>query len=237
MSTKYFIMSRNNDKPVYNNDSNQIIHLNSSNLLCYVLPQNLMTCYCNNGLFESSLIDWCKQLCGKDKIFLDIGAHTGTYAVSLSSLCKKVYCFEPQRMTYYALCGSVALSNLDNVVCLNFGLGSEEQSGKNTLKIVSDDGGGSSLHDVGLKVLREEEIEIRTLDSLELNDIGFIKMDVEDNELFVLLGAEKTLKRCGYPKILFECNKKNEQLFSYFGSFNYRIVSVGGVSNMYLAEQ
>jgi hypothetical protein len=104
---------------------------------------------------------------------------------------------------------------------------------------VSDDGGGSTLHKNNMAILREEEIEIRTLDSLELNDVGFIKMDVEDNELHVLLGSEKTLQRCNYPKILFECNDtiKNKDLFDYFSILGYKIISVGEVSNMYLAEK
>jgi len=235
MSTKYFIMTKQ-DNSVYNNDGNQLVHLNNS--LCYILPSNLLTCYFEKGLFEAGLIDWCKQLCSTDKIMLDIGSHTGTYAISLSKYNKSVYCFEPQKMTYYALCGSVALSNLQNVVCLNYGLGSKEQCGTNSLKIVSNDGGGSSLHDSHLEVLREEEIEIRTLDSFELENISFIKMDVEDNELYVLLGALETLKKSNYPKILFECNdtNKNKELFIFLKSLDYNIITVGGANNMYLAE-
>lgn len=49
-------------------------------------------------------------------------------------------------MTFYTLCGSVALSNLRNVQCLNFGLGSADQVGKKELKIISDNGGGSTVH-------------------------------------------------------------------------------------------
>ena len=239
MSTKYFILTKTNNvkTPIYNNDSNQIVHLKNS--LCYILPYNLLTCYCDRGLFEAGLIEWCKQFCKPDKNILDIGAHTGTYALSLSSSCKKVYCFEPQQMTYYALCGSVALSNIQNIQCLNVGLGSEEQCGKNILKIVSNDGGGSSLHhQPNMSVLREEEIHIEMLDNFGLTDIGFIKMDVEDNEYFVLLGAKETLKLSNYPTIMFECNDfdKNKNLFDYLISLGYEIVRVSGVNNMYLAN-
>jgi len=169
---------------------------------------------------------------------LDIGAHTGTYALSLASKCKHVYAFEPQKMTYYALCGGVALSNLSNVTCMNIGLGSSEQIGTNTLKIVSNDGGGSSIH-ATTNILREEIIQIDRLDNLNLNDIGFIKMDVEDNELFVLQGGVNTLKQSGYPPILFECNDKNQnsELFHFIEAMSYKIIAISGAHNMYLACQ
>ena len=147
MSTKYFILTKPKDSSINitDNSKNQIVFLNDDHN-CYFLPQNLMTCYYENGLFESNIIEWCKQFCSLDKVMLDIGAHTGTYGISLSESCKKVYCFEPQEMTYYALCGSVALSNKTNIKCLNIGLGSTDQVGKCELNIISNDGGGSSMH-------------------------------------------------------------------------------------------
>ena len=234
MSTKYFILSKSGESAVDDNDANQLVFLNTRGVQ-YILPQNNLTYYSDRGLFESQLIEWCKQFCGPDKVFLDIGAHTGTYALTMASRCKHVYAFEPQKMTYYALCGGVALSFLENVTCFNFGLGSSEQTGKNTLKIISSDGGGSSLH-AESGVLREEEIEIRRLDDLNISDIGFIKMDVENNELYVLQGALETLARSDYPKILFESNQENEVLFSFIRGLGYSVVPIGGTYNMFLAS-
>jgi len=235
MSTKYFLLTANDT--INNDDNNQIISINNKKI--FILPSNLLSCYVTNGLFEKNLIEWCAQLCSPDKVFLDIGAHTGTYTIELANKCSHVYSFEPQKMTYYALCGSVALSNLTNVTCLQIGLGSESQIGTNTLKIISNDGGGSSLH-IGdaTAILKEEEIEIKTLDSFNITNIGFIKMDVENNELFVLHGGIETLKNCNYPKIFFECNTDdaNNELFSYIISLGYKIIKIQGASNMYLAE-
>jgi FkbM family methyltransferase len=235
MSTSYFILSKD-DGRVDDNASNNIVSL--SNQISYILPRNLISYYCERGLFEASLIEWCKQFCSSEKIMLDIGAHTGTYALSLASKSKHVYAFEPQKMTYYALCGGVALSNLKNVSCLNIGLGSPEQVGTNTLKIISNDGGGSSIHATS-DILREETIQLDMLDNLNLTDIGFIKMDVEDNESFVLKGAMNTLKMSGFPPILFECNDKtkNMELFDIMEKLSYKIVILSGVHNMYLACQ
>lgn len=232
MSTHYFILSKPNGSKTDDNTHNEIHSLNPREM--HLLPRTNLSYYAEHGLFEGHLIEWCKQFC-QDKVFLDIGAHSGTYSISLSSYAKHVYSFEPQKMTYYALCGSVVLSNKDNITCVQCGLGSKSQVGEQTLKIVSNDGGGSSLHST-TGILREEQIQLKTLDSFELNDVGFIKMDVEENELYVLQGAVETLERNQYPRILFESNFENEPLFEFIKGLGYAIVTVSGCKNMYLAH-
>jgi FkbM family methyltransferase len=230
MSCKYFILSKPLNNTIDDN-TNQIIFLNSKS---YILPQNNINYYMNNGLFEKHLIDWSKQYCSKDKNMIDIGAHSGTYSISLADNCKEVYSFEPQKMTYYSLCGSVALSNITNITCINVGLGSEKQVGINTLNIVSLDGVGSTLHNNN-NILRTEQIEIKTLDSYNIENIGFIKIDVEENELDVLKGSLITLQKSNYPNILFESNIINEPLFNFVRNLNYKIIQINGYKNMYLA--
>ena len=229
----YFILTKPFDSDISCDKKNQIVYVKEK---VYILPKNNISYYITNGLFEKGLIEWCKQFCKKNQNMLDIGAHSGTYTISLAEHCKHVYSFEPQKMTYYSLCGSVALSNITNVTCLNHGLGSEEQVGKQTLQIVSSDGGGSSLHNNNNhSVLQTEEIEVRTLDSFDIDNIGFIKIDVEDNELQVLLSGQTTLERSNYPKILFEMNTENNQLIDFLKSINYNIISISGCNNMFLA--
>ena len=238
MSTKYFLLTRSASDKTDDNTDNSIIHLNPGKRHIFILPEVNLDYYWKKGLFECQLIEWSKQFCNNNKTFLDIGAHTGTYAISLSSNAKDVVAFEPQRSTYYALCGSVAVSGLSSkIICHNCGLGSEEQVGKQTLKIVSNDGGGSSLSPAeNERVLREETIEVRTLDSFELRNVGFIKMDVENNELNVLRGALDTLRESNYPSILFESNGPNPTLFGFLKeALKYKVIQVGGVNNMYLA--
>lgn len=238
MSSKYFILTKSSDRSADDNTDNQILHLNPGKRQIFMLPEVNLEYYWRRGLFECQLIEWSKQFCDISKRFIDIGAHTGTYAISLAHLAKDVVAFEPQRSTYYALCGSVAASGLaDKIECYQCGLGAEEQVGSQSLKIVSNDGGGSSLAPgKNERVLREETVVIRTLDSFGFRNVGFIKMDVENNELNVLRGALDTLRLSGYPPILFESNGPNPALFGFFKeALKYKIVTVGGVSNMFLA--
>jgi FkbM family methyltransferase len=145
------------------------------------------------------------------------------------------------------LCGSVALSNLPNVHCIQTALGAPDQVGKATLNIRSHDGGGSSVCQLNPSdIICQEEISIRTMDSffeeVTLTDpISFIKMDVEYNELNVLRGAVETLKRNNYPKILFEANTDsslNKELFEFLENvLSYDVINVGGYNNMFLATE
>ena len=238
-----------------NDTTQEINHFKPEENQLILLPLNNFPYHIKNGLFESKLIDWSKQFCSKDKITLDIGAHTGTYTVKLAPYSKQIIAFEPQKTTYNALCGTIALSSLsDKVDCYRVALGSYEQQQTTpiiTLNIISVDGGGSTLIPPNEKgnyehtILRTEQVELKTLDSFKFSDpIGFIKMDVEENECNVLKGAVETLKASNYPNILFECNHPTNQiqqdnkltLFNYItGVLPYHIVKIGGVNNMFLA--
>lgn len=239
MTTKYIILTKDCNDAIDNNTNNQIYWINKSQT--FLMPSVNHTYYAERGLFEANLIEWCKQFCKKDATFLDIGAHTGSYSVSLAPYCKRVVAFEPQKMTYYALCGSVALSGLENVDCMQLGLGSSNQVGDHVLNIVSNDGGGSTMSLAPASpVLRKEIIQVKTLDSICIQDkISLIKMDVEENELQVLQGGMETIVRCGYPKILFESNSSaNVALFNYLREvLGYKIIQISGFSNMYLASR
>ncbi len=258
-STTYFLLLRPATDPVHDASKHQIVHVAGtrlpSPLTAFLLPTVNLDHYSKHGLFEANLIEWSKQFCRQDGWFLDIGAHTGTYALALAPLCGGVMAFEPQRSTFYALCGSVALSGLaDQIDCRQCGLGSLGQVGERTLHIVSKDGGGSSLHASPhgdddpddphspastIHDLRQERIQVRTLDSFGLQGVGFIKMDVEGNELEVLRGGMETLQRSGHPPILMEVNTEGhfQRIETYLREivgYN-KLLRVGGTTNMALA--
>ena len=230
----YFILTKPREAGANQDDQNQLYDYSHDNV--YILPLNNFDYYKEYGLFEKELIEWCKQFCSTEKNMLDIGAHSGTYTVSLAEYCRHVYAFEPQRMTFYALCGSVALSNRRNATCIPMALGSPEQVGSTPLYIVSQDGGGSSVHRAtDDTVLDTETIEIRTLDSFGLKNIGFIKLDVENNELQTLQGGVRTLQESAYPPILFEMNVVHEALVQFLATLGYTTHKLVNSFNMYFA--
>lgn len=202
-----------------------------------ILPRVHLDYHLKNRLFEESLIDWCKHFCSADGCFVDIGSHTGTYAIKLAKYSKNVMAFEPQRQTFYALCGSVALSNLSNITCYNTALGSEPQVGEATLSIPSVDGGGSSILGC-VNPISEEKVEVKTLDSYNIENISFIKIDVEGNEPEVLEGARQTLTKYR-PSVLFEDNSHSFDPLKYkvLSDLQYNVKKVENYNNMFLATR
>jgi len=244
MSTKYFLLTKNFEYDIGDDRTNKIINPAGPNVDIYLLPQTNIDYYKEHGLFEKHLIDWCKQFCGPG-LFIDIGAHTGTYSIALAKYVTEVHSFEPQRMTYYALCGSIAMSDARNVTAYNIGLGSASQAGNRKLNIRSEDGGGSSLLPFeNDPVIGQENVVVRTLDSFDFRNVKFIKVDVEGNEIDVLKGAEQTIKN-SFPTIVFESNfdsdaarQRHDDLVHYLvGRFSYnKILRINGMNNMFIAE-
>ena len=92
-----------------------------------------------------------------------------------------------------------------------------------------------------VQTLSEEPIHVCTLDSMKIQNVGFIKLDVEYNELAVLQGGKLTIHQ-NLPKILFEINpegdttRDKQDIFDYLTKeFNYKITAITGTNNMYLA--
>lgn len=203
--------------------------------------------FIKSGVPEKHLIEWSKQFVNKDSVFIDAGAHMGTYTINLAPNCKQVYAFEPQEFTFYQLCGNVSLNNLRNVKCHNYALGTQEESGvTKELNIISYDGGGSTLEHNTIDVrdeniIRTENVTLKSIDDFNIFDVSFIKIDVEGHELEVIKGAKNTIETYK-PHILFECwncewfvDKKNATL-DYVKSLGYKVTQLSNYPYMFIAS-
>lgn len=128
---------------------------------------------------------------------VDVGAHIGFWANWLSKEFDFVACFEPINEFSRLLKWNM---ELENYALFDCALG--DVQGGVSMEIDPNFTGGT--HIVG-----EGDIQITTLDAFELDDVDFIKIDVEGFEHNVILGAEDTIKR-NKPVMVVE-QKGNDQ--------------------------
>ena len=117
---------------------------------------------------------------------VDIGAHVGEWTRSLSRKFDHVICFEPN--PNFRECFNRNIKE-NNVTLHPYGLSSHSH---NAIQGVN----ATHLNDVlGDTEPREGDIECRSLDSFDLCDVDYIKIDVDGFEIPLLEGAQETLKR------------------------------------------
>jgi len=133
-------------------------------------------------------------------VIVDVGANAGFVCVPLANAVREkggqVLAYEVQRMMFNALCGTVALNDLDNLRVFNQGMGAEAGQLKVPVQNYSkpQDFGMVSLVNQD-QIQAHEIVQIITLDSVPLQRLDFLKIDVEGMELEVLAGGKQAIAR------------------------------------------
>jgi len=146
---------------------------------------------------------WCRNF----RVAVDVGAHVGLWSMHLVKSFRCVHAFEPvseHRECFHANIPEFESLNLYNGLhaCA---LGDRE--GMVSIHTAPTSSGDSWVDGDG-------DIPMVCLDSLCLQDVDFIKIDVEGYELQVVQGAVETIKRCR-PCMVVEQKQKN--LKAHFG--------------------
>ena len=131
-------------------------------------------------------------------IAADIGANIGYNTVVLARQVGsdgRVLAFEPQSQIRQQLTSNVSENGFGfNVTIFPFGLG--DQDGQ-ALELEPIDYAAPVVNVGDTKIGQGgEKIQLRTLDSFNLERLDFIKLDVQGFETRVLRGAAATIKRC-----------------------------------------
>lgn len=205
----------------------------------------------DNYHYESRLIQWCiTNFALPDKDFVDIGAHIGTWTMGLTKHVNKTHAFECNADVYNCLCANIYLKRLSYKVDTHkCGLSNNE--GTMTYFKRSVDGGGNGLTKLRASDDNSETdtVKVCRLDDFDLNNIGFLKIDVEGHEKEVIEGALETLKRNNYPTFTFEsweawrdqegscpAIQLRKELFEYIESIGYKIIPISGWNEQFIAE-
>jgi FkbM family methyltransferase len=141
----------------------------------------------------------------------DIGAFIGTHTLAFSRLVGeqgKVYSFEPRREIFDILTKNIELNNLGNVTAFNAAVSDELSNVGLSSLSHSDDAnlGGLALYDSPfVSGNGDYSVKVVSIDSLDIDQVDLIKIDVEGMEDSVLNGAVETIKK-HRPIIFAECN-------------------------------
>lgn len=137
--------------------------------------------------YEPWLLEWIYER-GFTGTAVDVGAHIGNHTLWLAMVCGlRVEAFEP--LTYAALRENVERNGLLGQVHVHdCALGARHcwahVVGKGKLAVTD------------LRDSSKQNLAVRPLDGYELTDVSVMKIDVEDMEPYVLLGATLTIERC-----------------------------------------
>ena len=174
----------------------------------------------NNKKWEEHIGVFLKRNLTDSSILVDVGSNYGWHSIYNSKNCNKIYSFEPQKIMYDIQLKNIIDNNICNIELLNCALGDMNES-KNMAPI---DYTHNSINIGDLSIgLEGDSIEIKTLDSLNIGNIDFIKIDVQGYEKNVLLGAKKTIYEFK-PIIIIEIENHQLRKFNYESSDLFKLL-------------
>lgn len=159
--------------------------------------------YRNGHIFEHELINnFILPHVKNCKHIVDLGANIGSHCIAYGNSNKtcKIYAFEPQNDLYTILHRNIVENKLSNVIIPYKKAIGHKNSTMKLQKVPEDtefNKGGVGLGIDG------EEVDVITLDSLNLEGCDLIKMDIQGAESLALIGGENTIKKFK-PIIIFE---------------------------------
>lgn len=157
-----------------------------------------------NKFWEPHIHEVFEKYINKDSIVVEGGSHIGSHSIKIAKLAKHLICFEPLKQSNELLRKNLKNNNCDNVTVFNTALGNK-LSKSMFAWIPFGNVGASGLDDnpMGIpnnqKDLNPEtdlyEVDVNTVDSLKLDRLDFLKLDVEGYETKAVEGAMDTIIR------------------------------------------
>lgn len=169
------------------------------------------------GEFSEGEVELFRSIITKDMTVIDVGANIGAHTLVFSQLAARVFALEPQRAMYYALCGMVALNNLENVICIN-GAASDKDG-----VLPYRDLDVNQKNNMGGFSFNDNTDSTDTIPCMKIDiPCNFLKIDVEGMEREVLVGATDMIRQ--YKPILYLENDREEKsvaLINYIEEIGY----------------
>ncbi|GAB4195347.1 MAG: hypothetical protein OHK0024_35260 [Thalassobaculales bacterium] len=176
------------------------------------------------GEYCAGKMDLLVSMLKPGDVAVDVGAHIGSMTLAMA---RAVYpngvcvAYEPQRVLHQMLCGNAQMNGLDNAFLLHAAVG--ETPGEIIVPMLDyrmeANYGGLELGGF----TQGEAVPLARLDGLDLGACRLIKVSAEGNELQVLKGAERVLRR--FRPVLYldgHHADRTEALLTYVMGLGYR---------------
>jgi FkbM family methyltransferase len=138
---------------------------------------------------------------------VDVGGHVGSWSWPLSRMFANVTSFEPLEIHRECYRLNVPGDEYCKVTLHDCGLGEKRADMKMNVKKISSSTSYISANG-------DEPVRIETLDSFDLTDVDFIKIDTEGFEAAVVKGGEQTIRRWK-PVMIVEQKPNNAERQGY----------------------
>jgi len=158
-----------------------------------------------------------------NKCFIDVGANVGWWTLFVAKQGYKVHAFEPSPNSYYIL--KERTKKHQNIHIYPYALGASKYETKIYLHDISG-------HDSLVKQKPDfsgdiAHVQVKSLDSFKLQNVGVIKIDTEGYEIPILLGAKQTIQK-NKPRLIIEVHEPYEEQMEkikiFLRNLNYRWV-------------
>ena len=176
--------------------------------------------------YDRTILDQIIPYIDKSKLAVDIGAFIGSHSFEYLLHASGVTSFEPNPAAFQCLS-----HNCPKAVKYNVALGDKECQ-RYWTRIYPNCGASYLSDDPSQDCLT---VPVKTLDSFNLENIGFMKIDAEGEEYAILRGGRETIMRCR-PVLCMEVNKaalnrtgtSDTELYAQLDAFGYNIKTIPG---------
>ena len=176
------------------------------------------------GEYSEGELTLFRQLLRPGDVAVDVGANIGALTIGMARLVAPggaVIAFEPQRAIFDILCNNLRINNLANITAYRRAVG----SAPGAIRVPPlDYAQAENFGGVALGGAQGEEVEMVTLDSLNLPRLRLLKVDVEGMEAEVVSGARVTIARL-QPALYIENDRadRSRGLISLLFEIGYRL--------------
>ena len=172
-------------------------------------------------IHRDTILKFIKENRPNLKNCVDVGSHIGFWSKDFTELFNHTYAFDPIPQVRECYVKNITKSNY---TLYPYGLGKEEKK----INVLNNpkETGNTHASDKG-----NLDVEIKTLDSFNLENIDYIKIDAEGYEIEVVEGAKKLIEKCkpfihieAKKKVMVKQNITMTEIEELFKSINYKQV-------------